>query len=351
MSSSTQNGIEPPQFHPMVIEKSSEPGVIDLFSKGAKSIFYALDEGALLLQRMDFPAFCKRFDGATIRHITRKDGAIVLPGTRASVCMLIQDATFNRFMSKKGDQMIESGFLPRILMSFATRPPINNCHYFASPKLLQDPQTHPFHERVRSLLWDYANSLSDPASKRMQLVLDPSAEIAWRKFDHEMEHMLVHDASWEDVRAFVRRAGEHVLRLAAVLQWFSSPQPQVEKWAIDAAVGIVKWHLAEAKMAFGEPPIEVQVQQLAELLYEYLLRMFKAIGQTWFARSDLIRCAPAALRKADQLTMALHYLVQTNQISIVMLRKKEFIVLNETQHLIWNQLGINNCASYGIGNY
>lgn len=350
MGSDNSNAINP-KGHPFILQKATESGVIDLFRQGAKSAFYALDEGALLLERIDLPAFCHRFDGATIRHITRKEGAIVLPDRRASVCMLIQELAFNKFMSKKGDRMIESGFLPRMLMSDATGRPMTSVHRFVSADQFGDPLTHPFHGRVRSLMNDYANLLGEPASKRQQLTLNHSATKAWNDFDQEMEALLHYGDDWDDVRPFVRRAGEHALRLATVLQWFSAPQPQVERWAVDAAVGIVKWHLWEAKAAFGEPPLEVQAQRLAETLYDYLQRRAKAFGETCFARSDLIRCAPAELRKADRLSMAVHHLLQTNRVTLFMQRNKEFIVLNASQLARGHHLALDYSVSNGAGYY
>ena len=331
--------------HPFLLEDATEQGVVDVFRQGAKSVFYALDEGALLLRRVDIPALCKRFDGATIRHISRKEGSIVLADKRASVCMLIQDVTFNRIMNKKGELLIESGLMPRMLMSFATNASAMGMQQFGTPQRLQDPQAHSFHDRVRSLMKEYASSLDDPASKRIQLVLDPMAANAWNNFTQQMEWLLTQGEIWDDVRAFVRRAGEQVLRLAAVLQWFACPQPEVQEWAVSAAVQIVEWHLAEAKVAFGEPPLEIQAQQLSETLYDYLLRKAQRTGQTCITRSDLIRCVPTELRNADRLSMATHQLALTGRIAVLHQKNKEYIVLNASQFPNHSQLGYSGIAS------
>ena len=314
------------QSHPFLLEEASESGVVDLFRQGAKSVFYALDEGALLLRRLDIPALCKRFDGATIRHISRKEGSIVLADRRASVCMLIQDVTFNRFMKKKGELLIESGLLPRMLMSFATKRSSIDAQYLPSREQLVNPQNHFFHDRVRSLLKEYINLLRDPRLKRMHLILSPSAENSWKCFVQAMEMMLLQTETWEDVRAFVRRAGEHVLRLAAVLQWFTSPQLYVDKWAVDAAISIVKWHLNEAKMAFGAPPLEVQAQQLSQKLYGYMLRKAQRTGQICISRNDLIRNAPTDLRNSDRLDIAIQQLSQFGCITVFLQKTRNSLL-------------------------
>lgn len=91
--------------HHFLLEEATEKGVVDLYRAGAKSLFYALDEGALLFKRLDVPALCKRFDGSTVRHTSRTDGTFFLKDTRASVCMLTQDVTFDRIMKRKGDEL------------------------------------------------------------------------------------------------------------------------------------------------------------------------------------------------------------------------------------------------------
>lgn len=318
--------------HPFLLEQTTEQGIIDLFREGAKSIFFALPEGGQMLKAVDHSAFCKRFDGATIRHTTRKNGTLILPDTRGAVCMLIQDVTFGRHMSKKGELLIESGFLPRMLMSFPTNQPVNRIDQHTSVIGNENPRTHPFHSRVRALLSDYANLLRNKEQSRQLLLLAPHAHTAWLHFYHYTEHLLSQrhlGGSWADVGAFVKRAGEHALRLAAVLQWFEAPQPNVGQQAMEAAIQIISWHLDEARLAFAEPPLEVQAEQWAEILYGYLWRQYQATGGTaQFARSDLLRCAPTPIRKADRLQAAIHRLINNNRIMSLRHGKKEYISLN-----------------------
>jgi ABC-type uncharacterized transport system permease subunit len=55
--------------HQFLLEEATEKGVIDIFKEGAKSVFYSLDEGALLFKNLDIPNLCKRFNGDTIRNV------------------------------------------------------------------------------------------------------------------------------------------------------------------------------------------------------------------------------------------------------------------------------------------
>lgn len=309
---------EDPDFtavaHQFLLDKATEPGVVDLLRSGAKSLFFAVDEGAAFFRCLDVVAWCKRFDGSTIRHNTRRNGSVVVKDTRASTCMLIQGVTFDRIMKHKGQDLIESGLLPRMLMSFCTDPlplgmPMAPIH---SPDVLMAP----FNDRVRSLLRQYALGLSRPDSKRALLTLSWQAANLWSSFLYEMEYQYAPQPVWHDVRAFVMRAAEHALRLSAVFHSFSSESNQIAEPCVDAACRVVAWHLQQAKVAFGEPPQEVKAQQLANVAYEYLCRAPRAPGLRRFTRSELLRFGPREIRNADNLNVALERLMFEGKIRL-----------------------------------
>ena len=315
--------------HQFLLEQATELGVVDLFRAGAKSVFYALDEGALLIdKRLDVAAMCKRFDGTTIRHTSRKEGSIFVTDTRASLCMLTQGVTFDRVMKKKGDMLVEAGLLPRMLMSFcADAAPAGRFFAPAEVPGQYEALIAPFHERLRSLLRQYARSLKAPGGKRQLLILNPQAADLWTAFAREMDYEYASSSQWRDVEVFVRRAPEHALRLAAVLHYFSSGDTQVSEAAVQAACRVVMWHLGQAKKAFGEPPVEIRAQQLAGLLYDYLVRASPIAGPSRISRSQVLRCGPPELRKAAHLNLALHSLSSAGRIAVICQKGKEEIAL------------------------
>lgn len=335
--------------HPFVIDESTGAGEVDLYRHGAQSLLCATDEGAKFLRQIDLAEKCKRFDGATIRNLTRKHGAIVLPNTRQSVCGLIQDKNFETHMRKKGEIMIESGFLPRTLVAFASAPRTRRTHLSASSSPRGSPKSHPATERIRTLMANYADLLGNRKASRTKLVVKSDAEASWRSFSRDVKQTIEYDEQWRNLHPFLLRAGEQVLRLAAVYQWFCAPQIQIEKWAVESAIDIVMWHLWEAKAEFGEPPLAVQVQNLAEKLYRYLERR-KEIGATCIERSVLLRCAPVECRQADKLNLALDYLVQTRRINVITVGRKEYAVF-DVEQLQNRQMPFGARISNGFGNY
>lgn len=326
-----QFGMDADKAQPFLLEETTEQGLADLFQQGIKSVFFALSEGSQMLRTLNHAAFCKRFDGATIRYTSRKTGTLTFRDTRGAVCMLIQNESFRRYMHKKSDIMIESGFLPRMLVSF----PTETANFQSAQYVLQtneDPQDHTFHNRTLELLCDYAKAQGRGDQRRQMLLLHQNAHFAWQQFyvhTTQLLHQSADDGSWAGVEAFVKRAGEHVLRLAAVLQWFDKPQRYVEEQYVQAAIQIVIWHLHQARCAFGIPPIEVQVAQWAETLYGYLWRQFQTTGTVEpFTRSELLRCAPTIIRKADRLRAAVNHLLLEGRITRKEEEKKEYLTLD-----------------------
>lgn len=312
--------------HQFLADRATEQGLVDVFRAGAKSLLLAVDEGAGFFTRLDVVAWCKRFDGATIRHNSRKEGAILVKDTRASVCMLTQGATFDRIMKNQGQTLVDSGLLPRMLMSFCTDPLSQGMHMTSTQP--PDVLISPFNDRVRSLLCRYAWGLGSPDSKRGLLTLSPQASSLWSHFANEMECQWTYQPMWQDVRAFVMRAAEQALRLSAVFHTFSSDTKQISEGCVDAACRVVAWHLREAKVAFGEPPREVKAQQMANLAYDYLCRAPRPPGPRIFTRSDLLRFGPKEIRNADTLNVVLERLLFERRIQLLRQRNgKEVIEL------------------------
>lgn len=289
--------------HQFLLDKATEPGIVDLCRSGAKSLLFAVDEGAAFFRGLDVVAWCKRFDGATIRYNTRKDGPVLVKDTRASACMLTQGVTFDRIMKTKGQDLVGSGLLPRMLMSFCTDPGPQGV--LLTSNTSPEVQIAPFYDRIRSLMTQYAMNLGNPDGKRALLTLSPQANILWNSFASDMEHRCAIQPIWHDVRAFVMRAAEHTLRLSAVLHSFSSDGNEISERCVDAACRVVAWHMEQAKVAFGEPPPEVKAQQLGCVAYEYMRHVPRAPGPRRFTRSELLRFGPREIRNADSLNMAL----------------------------------------------
>jgi hypothetical protein len=312
--------------HPFLLEDATDKGVVELFRKGAYSVFYAPGEGAILLKNLDIPSLCQRFDGADIRIVRKGEEDITLYGRRTSLCLLTQKAALDSFMQKRGEFSVPLGLMPRILFAQASEQ-AGAIPYLPGSLPSQDPDRHWFHQRIRELMQAYAESLGQARICRQEMSLDAEATQLWRAYKHQ-ETLLAAFGEWKDVEPFLSRGGEQVLRVAAVLQYFMEPGEQVRPWAVEAAIHIVCWHLCEAKRLFGEEPVEMRIQRLAQALYGYLVQRFQQSGTTCVSRSEVRSYGPSVLRNADALNLAIDTLQTYGQIFCLKQGRREYLSMS-----------------------
>lgn len=313
--------------HQFLIDDATSKGVIDIFKNGASSLFYALDEAALIFDKLDMPYFCKRYDGTPINEVSRTHGAIRLIDRRVSLCMMTQDVTFERFFKKKGDLLVESGLMPRMLISQATA---QNNHNGWIPVSTNEEKVdgHGFHQRVRDLMREYARTLESDKIARKLICFDQEAIALWEQYIQNVEMVLNMHGEWEDVRAFMRRSGELVIRIAAVLQYFTDPLNKIQKWALQSSIEIVKWHLYEAKKIFGEEALETQLKRDIDLLLKFIVGRCQRTGTNYIAKSELLRYGPKSLRKSEVLDIAIQALCSMGKLQLLKYKNKEFFYIN-----------------------
>ena len=329
-SFSSKEGFDVFNGHPYRIDDASESGLIALFGAGAKAIAMALDEGGMLADKLDLQRMCKHFDGDDLRFI-RKHEFIQVRGTRTNFCMTVQDAVFDSLLKgKQGPLLVPSGFMPRMLMSYATNTP-SHISFIKSPD--KNLNLHPFHDRVRALMEDYRMTLiSDSPRKQIQLSSD--AERVWGEANDYWKSLPSSDDAWVGMEPFVYRAGENALRIAAVLQWFTDPRLEINEHCMRSALALMEWHLEQALMGFGAPAENALQIRLGNELYAYLLRKCRVNGQGAFMRVDLLRKGPANLRKAADLDLAIDQLFLENKLVPAVPGTRKQLILNMTPNFV-----------------
>lgn len=311
--------------HQFIIEDATNKGVTDIFKNGAYSLFYALDEGAILFKNLDLASFIHRFDGKAINEVSRSHGATILHDRHVALCMLTQDITFERWVSKKTDLLIESGFMPRMLISQSVSGATST--RWLEPLSAEELDKHAFHQRVRALMMEYANSIGMPEIDRQTISFSPVAKAVWMQYQNETEQLLRATSDWDGVEAFIRRSGEIVCRVAAVLQYFIDPSQGVQEWSIRAAIDIVCWHLYEAKRIFGNDKTQIDFQKEVNALHCFILRRAQRVGSGLITRSEILRCGPLSTRKADALDAAIDNLIIQGYIENYLHQGKRYLKL------------------------
>ncbi|WP_341773491.1 DUF3987 domain-containing protein [Comamonas aquatica] len=167
-----------------------------------------------------------------------------------------------------GRFMVGSGAIPRMLISYATKAP---AFFNLGAGERSNPFEHPFHDRVRELMTDYKDVLQGYAD-REQVTLSLQAQECLRHAVSVWKSLPLGDERWKGMDAFVHRAGEQAMRVAAVLQCFNDPLPTVQGVTMEAAVTLVDWHLEQALIGFGEPSEDQLQLELGAELYRYILK-------------------------------------------------------------------------------
>lgn len=327
---SSKDGFDIYDGHPYRIDDASESGLIALFGAGAKAIALALDEGGMLANKLDLQRMCKHFDGDDLRFI-RKHEFIQVRGTRTNFCMAVQDAVFESFLKgKQGPLLVPSGFMPRMLISYATNTP---SHLSFDKVPSQNPNLHSFHDRVRTLMEDYRMTLiSDRPRKQIQL--SSAAERVWGEANDHWKSLPVSDDAWVGMEPFTDRAGQNALRIAAVLQWFTDPRLEINEHCMRSALELMDWHLEQALNGFGAIAEEALQIRLGNELHAYMLRKSRVNGQGAFLRVDLLRKGPANLRKAADLDLAIDQLLLENKLVPAVPGTRKQLILNMTPNFV-----------------
>lgn len=325
----SKEGFDPSQGHPYRLDDASESGVISLFGSGAKAMAMVLDEGGMLTKHMDLHGMCKRYDGDDLRFL-RKHEMIQIRDTRTTFCMTVQDAVFDALLKgKQGALMVPSGLMPRMLLAYAT----DSVQHISFGKAPHNPNLHRFHDRVRELMNDY-RAILQTSVQRAQVRLSSEAEQLWRQADKHWKALPGADDAWVGMEPFVQRAGEHAMRIAAVLQWFTDPQPEVALPYMQSALTLMDWHLEQALMGFGVAPEAVEQARLGDELYAYMLGKWKKLGQSTFTRIQLQRNGPEDSRKLPYLDWAIDQLLLEEKVVAYPPGKRKQLILNMTPGFI-----------------
>ena len=312
--------------HPYILEDASEPGIVDHFANGAKAAAIVMDEGGMLQARLDNQRMCKRFDGADLRVI-RHRRTVLLRNTRTTFCMTVQDEVMDNLLKgKQGQMMVGSGAIPRMLISYATKAP---AFFNLGAGERSNPFEHPFHDRVRELMTDYKDVLQGYAD-REQVTLSLQAQECLRHAVSVWKSLPLGDERWKGMDAFVHRAGEQAMRVAAVLQCFNDPLPTVQGVTMEAAVTLVDWHLEQALIGFGEPSEDQLQLELGAELYRYILKRVRSEDKTVFDRSELLRCGPKKLRNRVMLDRAIDQILLEDKMGAFPSGTRKQLVLNVT---------------------
>jgi hypothetical protein len=215
----------PPPLYPMLI--CSEPtfeGLERLFPTGQPSMGVFSAEGGQYIgghgmreeaKLRTAAALSSMWDGQPIRRVRAGDGALLLPGRRLALHLMVQPDVASILLSDR--LLSDQGLLSRLLVSAPET--LAGTRLWREPDALSDRAIRRYGARLLAILETSlplaaakANELSPPA-----ITLSARARQTWIGFSNHIEKEIRPGGSLETVRGLANKLAEHAARLAATL--------------------------------------------------------------------------------------------------------------------------------------
>lgn len=285
-----------------------------------------LDETSLFYgsNLKDYPGlFNKAWDGGVYTHKRHHHTHRFSPVL--TVSLMLQPPVFMEYMKKQGADATESGFLPRFLFA-STRPPVSQNHsiapmgyrYHIATPARDESALRPFHQRIELLLAKQKQHIQSGLTEKKMLCLTPEAESYWENKRHYWISLTTPGQCWAGIHYMVQKANTNMLRVAALLHYFTDQESDsISREIIEQAGYIMEWYLRQAASWFYQFSDEYKFQQDVHLLHQWIYQRFMSGGWAPFKKNDVIKYGPNRLRRSDKLEPLLNHLINQGVIGYV----------------------------------
>ena len=307
-----------PRYPILVTADPTMEGLIKLFYNGYPFVMLSTSEGGEFFgshannkenHLKTMAKLSRLWDGAPIDQVRKDSDLIFLKDQRLNMHISVQLSVFEAFM---GQGIAEGqGFISRVLLS--TPKPLAGTRDWLEPqeakRLLNSLK--PFYSRVFELYLSIRFNAEDhsatgnrhgrPESGLKLREMSCSSYEALpllRQFYTYGEHKIGLCGFFQDVKDFVSKSQEHVLRIAATLTLFENPQAlDVTLATIKTAIQLVNFYLSEhlfIRSSGGDSD--------EAILLDWL---YKKYPDGLFQRNFIMQNGPRKFRKASVLDMLL----------------------------------------------
>ncbi len=246
--------------------------------------------------------FSKLWDGAATVRVRGGDGTQAAYGRRLSVHLMGQPAPVRLLL---GNEMAHAqGFLPRFLISWPKTMRGTRFYKPANPE--KSPAMQRYFSRIVALL-ETSFSMNPETREITPRPLCMSAEALslYAQFADTVEADNGPDGGLDVVAAWAAKAGEHALRLAAVLTLVDNENAQeIAAEHMADGIGLATYYLSEMLRLRSEAGIPPDVVE-AEKLFRWML----STGKTELSAHEIMNKGPVrtAARLEPLLAMLQHH--------------------------------------------
>lgn len=317
-----------PRLRRLILQDTSERALLDTLQGESESIAIMSDEGEIILRSpflTKHGVMNKTWDSGVLQ-LSRANGiSYSARDSRVTMSIMAQESVFEEFCHKQKNASRGTGFFSRFLMAM---PESTQGFRLLSDSELSHDWLYEFHALISDLLPDVKNDLDPQNLPQLIYELDDDAKEYFIRIVNWIESQIRPMGSMHDINDSASKFGENVLRVAALIEYFSAPYRKISRDTINRAYDIVYFHICEFKRIFSteyELPQEVKD---TNALCKYLEEKLWNQGICWIRKNVVLNGGP--VRKSCRFEVALSVLQQRGIITVARIdnSKTMYIVLN-----------------------
>lgn len=243
--------------------------------------------------------------GAKPISAVRANKHVFIEDYRFSLSMMIQRQPFKRFLDRKGAQARESGFFARCLIC---EPASTQGSRFITPEIGVTEDV------VNTALKDFGCRIKELSCNSMErrtaglprecLTLSPEASADWLRAFNKIESQIGPLGELREFSDVSSKYMEHVSRLAAVMEYFTTGNLIISLKQLDAAIAIVDWYSNQFVNLFKVDTTPDEIRHANEVERWLEENMFRSTNGL-FNKIVIRRYGPNCIRNKDKLDRAL----------------------------------------------
>ena len=258
-------------------------------------------------KKEDIANLIQLIDGETIKVDRVTSGSFRISGKKLTCSLSLQPRIYEEIISQKGAILMDSGLLPRMLIS-------SSCSlqgYRSQIGSFHSSYMGAFHERIEELL-QYSNDLIQNHTE-ITMQFDEHAARAWLQYAQYLEQSIAVDGYYRDVKYWATRMPDNVAKLAALIEFYqygkrNKSVQYITLPSLQMAFAMGQFWLDEAKKLFGDGSAPQKQLALANQLLEYLRRNYNP-NNIWYTRKQLYSNGPRDLRSSATAQIAIDVLI------------------------------------------
>ncbi|WP_338883761.1 YfjI family protein [Aeromonas hydrophila] len=293
---------------------------LGLFSDEAGSIL----NGELL---RDTPLLNSLWSGQPIEVDRANRDAFRIEDVRFGCMLMVQPGLFEQYVKRQGAQARSSGFFARTLVC----QPASTIGYRSSSQSQKQSNTDGslgcFHARVMTFLRKSIERRIDKG-QRLCVTLSPEASGRWHAEYDRIEGMINPFGPLKEFRDYASKQPEHIARIAAVLEVFTTGKLQISDRTMYCAMMIAQWYFDSFIQLMKVDTIPEEIQD-ANLLHGWLAHHASKIPMSGVKKNIIRQYGPNPLRNRERLNKALENLRRRNIVSISRYSRTTYISYND----------------------